>query len=57
MRDLIEAGLRQSLRSAAVRTRLTALESQVRDGAMMPTVAAEDVLRLAGVSRPMLETE
>jgi LAO/AO transport system kinase len=52
MHDLIEAGLRQSLRTQAVREKLIALEGQVRAGSLMPTVAAEDVLRVAGIGKP-----
>ncbi len=49
MHDLIEAGLRQSLRTQPVRARLGALEREVRDGNVMPTVAAEEILTLAGI--------
>jgi LAO/AO transport system kinase len=48
MHDLIEAGLRQTLETPKVRERLAALEDQVRQGAMLPTTAAEDLLRIAG---------
>jgi LAO/AO transport system kinase len=48
MHDLIEAGLRLSLRAPEVRSRLAALEREVREGTAMPTVAAEAILRLAG---------
>jgi LAO/AO transport system kinase len=49
MYELIEAGLRRKLIAAGVRSQLGALEQQVRDGAVMPTVAAEEVLALAGL--------
>jgi len=49
MHELIEAGLRRTLRAAGVRSRLDVLEAEVRQGAQMPTVAAEEILRLAGI--------
>ena len=49
MYELIEAGLRRTLMAAGVRSQLAALEQQVRDGAVMPTVAAEEVLALTGL--------
>jgi LAO/AO transport system kinase len=52
MHELIEAGLRRTLRAAGVRSRLAALDAEVRQGAQMPTVAAEEILRLAGIERP-----
>ncbi len=54
MHDLIEAGLRRTLRAAGVRTQLAALEQEVREGAVMPTVAAEQILRLAGIEEPAI---
>jgi LAO/AO transport system kinase len=57
MHDLIEAGLRSSLRAPVVRAQLAALERQVREGTMMPTMAAEEVLSLAGISRTTPETD
>jgi LAO/AO transport system kinase len=50
MRDLVEAGLRRSLQAPGVRARLAALEQQVRDGAVLPGVAADEVLTLAGAA-------
>jgi hypothetical protein len=52
MHELIEAGLRQTLRAAGVRSRLAALEAEVRQGAQMSTVAADEILRLAGIEQP-----
>jgi LAO/AO transport system kinase len=49
MRDMIEEGLRLTLRTPAVRARLIALEQEVRDGAVLPATAAEEVLALAGI--------
>jgi LAO/AO transport system kinase len=50
MHDLVEAGLRQALRAKGVRARITELEQQVKDGAVLPTKAAEEILGLAGIS-------
>ena len=52
MRDLIEGALRLLLRTPAIRARLAALEQEVRDGTVLPAVAAEEVLTLAGIPRP-----
>ena len=51
MRDLIEAGLRQSLRTPRLRERLASLEQQVRDGMVLPGVAAEEILGLSIISK------
>ena len=52
MRDLIEEGLRLTLRTPALRAKLAALEQQVLGGAMLPAMAAEEVLALAGIQKP-----
>jgi LAO/AO transport system kinase len=50
MRSLIEDRLRRIIRdNAAVRGRLAALEAEVREGRMLPALAAEEVLSLAGL--------
>jgi LAO/AO transport system kinase len=51
MHELIEDRLQALLRAdAAIRSRLGALEKEVRAGRKLPTLAAEEVLRLAGLS-------
>jgi LAO/AO transport system kinase len=57
MRDMIAEGLRLTLHMPAVRERLAALERQVREGAVLPAKAAEDILALAGVPRPPAPSE
>jgi LAO/AO transport system kinase len=50
MHELIEAGLRRSLRQPSIRPRLASLIGEVRAGTVMPTVAAEEILQLAGLT-------
>jgi LAO/AO transport system kinase len=57
MRDMIEEGLRLSSRTPAVRTRLAELEQQVRSGAILPAMAAEEILGLARIRKPPVATE
>jgi LAO/AO transport system kinase len=52
MHDLIEAGLRQSLRTPPVRGRLAELQLQVREGVVLPTAAADEILGLARSYNP-----
>ncbi len=53
MRALIEDRLRRVISgNPAVRSRLDALEGEVRAGRKLPALAAEDILRIAGFGEP-----
>jgi LAO/AO transport system kinase len=49
MHDLIETGLRRLLEKPDVRSQLPVLERHVREGAILPAMAAKEVLARAGI--------